>query len=597
MTVFVCAGFMPDHRLLYLIIISGFFFGISNPLSTTLAMEVSPYLRSISLGAYNFSRWSGAALAPIVSGLIGQRWGMTVPFFIAAGILLLSWVWILLRGGLLQAVMAAKDQAAAGGHPDLSFQPEDRHNDDGREILGGIPMGKACAEAPSPMSARFFRQNLLIFALILGAVLNPLNSSTLSVALPVLIHHFHAPSSSITWVISAYYLVSAVAQPLIGALGDRYGYRPFIYIGLILISVVAILGPLSPNISVFIVSRAVQAFATSLIYPSAIGIGRQYLPEKKLGKLLGLIGMATGIAIAVGPPIGGLLLQQWGWPSIFWINVPLAAISLTILWSVLPKAAGTAPRSPRAIDLWGSMLFAVTIALSLIASNTPNAGDFWDLLVGATSSTVVFLWWEHKTTAPLLELHWLQKRQIALDFLLTIVTNWAMYLILYGVPSFTEIRLHLSAFNSGSLLLVFAGTMALFSPVGGKLAQHTARRKPLIVATFLLWIGSMVMWHWTTSIAGLMIALGFIGLSFAVINVLLQQILLESVPASESGRISGIFMFVRYIGTIAASVVTASSLVSPKAAHRLFVILVVLSTISVVLAWGIRDHSSRVASD
>lgn len=446
----------------------------------------------------------------------------------------------------------------------------------------------------SPIRASF--QGLLIFALILGAVLNPLNSSTLSVALPVLIRHFHAPSSSITWVISAYYLVSAVAQPIMGALGDHYGYRRFIYTGLILVSLVAVLGPLSPSISLFIGARAVQALATSLIYPSAIGIARMYLP-RKLGKILGLIGMSAGIAIALGPPVGGLLLQAFGWPSIFWLNIPLALLAMAILLVVLPRTPVPTTQPHRSIDFVGSLLFAAMIAAALIASNKPNAADVWELLAGTAAAGVIFMLWERRSSSPLLDLSWLGKRQIALDFLLTISTNWAMYLILYGVPTFTEVHLHLSALQSGTLLLAFAGTMALFSPLGGRLAQHRARRRPIISATGILLMGSLVMWHWTSSIIGLIVALGLIGLSFSITNVLLQQILLESVAPQESGRISGIFMFVRYIGTMAASVVTAESLTSSRAAHQLFLILVILSAASLILSWGIRDARPRTTTD
>lgn len=98
---FILAGLMPGHRLLYIIVITGFFFGIANALFTTLAMEVSPYSRSISSGAYNFLRWSGAALAPLFSGLIGQHWGLTIPFFVSGGILLVGIIGLLLKGGIL----------------------------------------------------------------------------------------------------------------------------------------------------------------------------------------------------------------------------------------------------------------------------------------------------------------------------------------------------------------------------------------------------------------------------------------------------------------------------------------------------------------
>ncbi|MCL4522223.1 MAG: MFS transporter [Firmicutes bacterium] len=115
---FVLAGFMPGHRLLYLIVLTGFFCGIANALFTTLAMEVSPYSRSISSGAYNFLRWAGAAVAPIMSGLIGQHFGMTVPFFVSAGILGLGIIWLLARGPMLSAALRENAAVSQPNHAD-----------------------------------------------------------------------------------------------------------------------------------------------------------------------------------------------------------------------------------------------------------------------------------------------------------------------------------------------------------------------------------------------------------------------------------------------------------------------------------------------
>lgn len=115
---FVLAGLMPGHRLLYIVVITGFFCGISNALFTTLAMEVSPYSRSISSGAYNFLRWAGAALAPILSGIIGQHFGLTVPFFVSAGILCLGIIGLLTQGHVLNQALEENGthlQAASQG--------------------------------------------------------------------------------------------------------------------------------------------------------------------------------------------------------------------------------------------------------------------------------------------------------------------------------------------------------------------------------------------------------------------------------------------------------------------------------------------------
>lgn len=107
------AGALPGPRLLYIVVVTGFFCGIANALFTTLAMEVSPYSRSISSGAYNFLRWSGAALAPVFSGILGQRFGMTVPFYVAGAILLLGLAFLFLRGGLLQRALQHDDSLLA----------------------------------------------------------------------------------------------------------------------------------------------------------------------------------------------------------------------------------------------------------------------------------------------------------------------------------------------------------------------------------------------------------------------------------------------------------------------------------------------------
>ncbi len=120
---FVLAGLMPGHRLLYIIVITGFFCGIANALFTTLAMEVSPFSRSISSGAYNFLRWAGAALAPLLSGLIGQRWGMTVPFFVSGGIVLVGCIALLVWGPMLTRALEANE---SGGHQNATIAGEPR---------------------------------------------------------------------------------------------------------------------------------------------------------------------------------------------------------------------------------------------------------------------------------------------------------------------------------------------------------------------------------------------------------------------------------------------------------------------------------------
>lgn len=125
-----------------------------------------------------------------------------------------------------------------------------------------------------------------VIAILICVVLNPLNSSTISVALPTLLRALHTNAYGITWIISGYYLGSAVAQPVMGKLGDIWGRSRFVYLGLFVMIVTAILAPLSQSLGLFVAWRVVQAIGTSMIYPYAIGLLRQYRSHD-VGKILG----------------------------------------------------------------------------------------------------------------------------------------------------------------------------------------------------------------------------------------------------------------------------------------------------------------------
>ena len=448
-------------------------------------------------------------------------------------------------------------------------------------------------ENPDLRRARLSRAFFLA-AILCASVLNPLNSATISVALPVLLEQFHAGAGDLVWLISAYYFGSALAQPVFGKLGDQFGYRLFVYLGLAILVVPTVAAPFAPAFGWLIAWRAVQAIGTSMLFPSAIGLVRQHY-DGELGRILGWIGTAVGVALALGPPLAGGVLALVGWRGIFWLNAPLiAAVAVCLRLGLRQAPAARTPTRQgvrTAVDLPGIVLLAASLGVLLAASAIPgDPASLWLLLAGAL--LVSLLWTvELRAAAPAFDVGLLRRPAFALAGAITVLVNFVMYLVLYGLPSLLEAGRGVTPLASGFFLLGFAGVLAVASPFAGRVAQGTRRREPLLWAGLLLVLGSLGLTQTLTMpLALLFIPLALIGVSFALSSVLLQKLSLESAPPSDAGSASGLYTLLRYVGTMGSSVAIAVALPKGHAAPLLLFSLAALAAwLSTALAAPVRE--------
>src|SRR5699024_3618901 len=205
---------------------------------------------------------------------------------------------------------------------------------------------------------------LLILTIGLGTLLNPLNSSMISVALTTLQHEFALTFADATWMISVFYLASAAGQPVMGKLSDMFGPKRLFLAGLAIVALSSILAPFSPDYPFLLACRALQAIGSSTLFPSGMAMVRTSI-TKKQAQALAILSIFSTTSAAFGPSIGGFLIASWDWPAIFLVNFPSIIISFALALIVLPRQGQVTIELHR-IDFIGILLFGISIVYMIL---------------------------------------------------------------------------------------------------------------------------------------------------------------------------------------------------------------------------------------
>src|SRR5436305_3627309 len=213
-------------------------------------------------------------------------------------------------------------------------------------------------------------------------MLMPLNSTMVAVALPDIVDGLRASIAVSAWLVSGYLIAQAALQPLSGKLGDRVGRAPMILGGLAAFGVASLGAALAPSFAVLIIFRILQAVAGAFVFPNALGLIREFLPEARRGRAFGTLGSAIGLAAAAGPPLGGLLVGIGGWRAIFLVNLPWVAVALWLAQRSMPRRVMPRPCAP--FDTAGAVALSALLAGVAWLMN-PGGVPAWAPVVAAVA--------------------------------------------------------------------------------------------------------------------------------------------------------------------------------------------------------------------
>ncbi|MBW5468120.1 MFS transporter [Brevibacillus formosus] len=443
----------------------------------------------------------------------------------------------------------------------------------------------------------------LMISVGLGILLNPLNSSMISVAIARLQNVYSLDFTVVSWIIFSFYIASAIAQPVMGKASDLFGRKKIFLTGLVVSFVASLLAPLSPNFGWLIVFRIVQSIGTSMMVAVGMAIVRIHITEKQATALSVLSIFLSGAA-AIGPFIGGVLLHYWDWSAIFLINIPFVVASLLLAWRMIPKdepAASVAHNMSfrkwmELIDATGIVLFAVglvALLVGLLSAKSSGHVSGWHIMVGGIGLVTLgaFVRHELKTTSPFIPLRTFAKYPamtwVNIEFMLV---NVLFYSLFFGLPSYLQMVRHVSEFHTGMLMLSLGLCSLIVSPLAGRWIDRSGPRPALVVSAMLMTFGSLwlVTLNQDSHVISVCVALAAFGISNGLNNVGMQAALFKSSPKEIIGVASGLFNTSRYLGTILSSLLISIVMGDKFSAEGLQVLGIILTTIAlslVLMSW------------
>ena len=452
--------------------------------------------------------------------------------------------------------------------------------------------------AADPFSWRF------VTPLFVGSALNPVNSSLIATALVPIAAAMHVPVGRTAVLVSALYLASAIAQPTAGKLAEEFGPRRVFLAGIATVGAGGLVGGFGQDLTTLIVARVLIGVGTSAGYPSAMLLIRRRAEEAGLaappGGVLGGLVIAGQVTVSLGLPIGGVLVDAWGWRTTFFINVPVAALALAaaVIW--IPKDPPlNGPRSPREvatrIDAAGIAGFGATVtALLVFLTALPHPN--WIAVGLAVLFGCALLTWELRASSPFLDVRLLATNlALTRTYLRFALVTLCIYTVLYGITQWLEAGRALSPREAGLLLVPMTALSALITR---PISQRNLVRGPLIVAALTCLAGSAGLLALTTSTGiGWIIAITLVfGVALGTASSTNQTTLYTQVAAAQIGTASGLLRTFGYLGSIASSAIVAiafHSRVSDHHLHGIALIMIIASALGLLIVLADRTVMSQ----
>ncbi len=389
-----------------------------------------------------------------------------------------------------------------------------------------------------------------------------LDNLVVTTALPVIKRDLGASLSQLEWVVNAYTLTFAVLLLTGAALGDRFGRKRVFMLGLGLFTAGSALAALAPSGDALVVARAIQGLGGALVTPLTLTLLSAAVPAERRGLALGAWGAISGLAIAIGPLVGGAIAQGMTWQWIFWLNVPIGLVVVPLSAVLLTESHGPEGR----LDVPGLVL-ASTGLLALVWGLVHGNTDGWTSpgIVATFAAAVVllgaFVAWETRTSAPMLPLRLFRSRQFTAANIVSLLMSFGLFGSIFLLAQFFQLVQGYGPFDAGLRTLPWTAMPIVVAPIAGAVSDRIGSRALLVTGMALMagglaWLAAVL----SPTVPYLVVVPAFVvaGTGMALFFAPTANLVLSSVRPAEEGLASGANNTIREVGGVFGVAVLAS---------------------------------------
>ncbi|MFA7217747.1 MAG: MFS transporter [Dehalococcoidales bacterium] len=394
-------------------------------------------------------------------------------------------------------------------------------------------------------------KNVILIVAVMTSFLTPFMGSSINIALPAIGSEFSMDAISLSWVVSAYLLASAVFLLPIGRVADIYGRKKILLLGIIIFTVFSFLLAIATSSALIIALRALQGLGSAMIFGTGVAILTSAFPARERGRALGINVASVYLGLSLGPFLGGILTESFGWRSIFLINVPLGLI---VVFMILWKLKGEwAEAQGEKFDFTGSIIYGISLISFMYGlSILPDLSAVWFLAIGVLC-LLAFIWWEMKSSSPILNLNLIRRNMVfAFSNIAALINYSATFAVAFLLSLYLQYTQGMSAQTAGIILIAQPIVMAIVSPLAGRLSDKI---QPRIIASLGMALTAAGLLYFSfidadTTIAVIILGLVIVGLGLALFSSPNTNAIMSSVENKYYGVSSAILSTMRMVGNI-----------------------------------------------
>ncbi|MBP1817279.1 MFS transporter [Mycobacterium sp. OAE908] len=401
------------------------------------------------------------------------------------------------------------------------------------------------------LSAR--RKGIILVSCCLSLLIVSMDATIVNVAIPNIRADLRATASQLQWVIDIYTLVLASLLLLSGATADRFGRRRTFQIGLTVFALGSLLCSLSPTIEVLILARMLQAVGGSMLNPVAMSIITQVFTGRvERARAIGVWGGVVGISMALGPMVGGLLIELVNWRAVFWINLPICALAIVLTAIFVPESRSVTMRDVDPVGQGLGMAFLFGLVYVLIEGPVRGWADTRIVAVAVVAALAfaAFLRYESRRHDPFIDLRFFRSIPFASATMIAVCAFASWGAFLFMISLYLQVERGFSAMRTGLLYLPIAVGALVFSPLSGRLVGRFGARPSLLIAGTLITAATLLLTRLTitTAVWQLLVVFSVFGIGFSMVNAPITNAAVSGMPTDRAGAASAVASTSRQVG-------------------------------------------------